>query len=114
MRFRPNARCTVYPTLGSDIYGQELLDGGHEERCAVIKLTQSSQKTSVRTDSSASRGSAQEIHSDARILFTSASKIAVDDKVEVYGQSLRVVSVFPRYSLPGRLDHIQVDLNIWA
>lgn len=79
-----------------------------------MKLTSTSEATSVRTDSSASRGASREIVADARLLFPQGSEVKIDDRVDVLGHSLKVVSVFPRQALGGRLDHYQVDLMVWA
>lgn len=114
MSLRANATAKVTPTVGVDIYGKEQLGVSYTAKCAVVKLTQASEKTSVRTDSSASRGAAHEITADARLLFPPSSGVKIDDKVEVHGFSLKVISVFPRVSVTGRYDHDQVDLNVWA
>lgn len=83
-------------------------------RCGVVKLAVGSEKTSVRTDSSASGGHADEIAADARILFRHDVSVAVDDMIEIFNYKLRVMSVFPRHDVTGRFDHYQVDAMVWS
>lgn len=84
------------------------------DRCAIIYLEGQDEKTSVRTDSSASRASAREKQARARLLFPKTSTIATGDRVELQNLKLRVIGVFPRHNLQGELDHYQVDLERWA
>ena len=71
-------------------------------------------KTSIRADSSASKGQATEITALARILFLPNENIGPRDKVAVSGYELEVESVYPRHDVNGQLDHLQVDLKRWA
>lgn len=111
--FRPNLSCKVSKQTGSDIYGRKLYDVWLGGRCAIVKLAKQTDKTSVRTDSSASRGSAQEIKADARILFPVGMILKPGDRIEIEGILLTVESVFPRHTVTGRFDHWQVDCNIF-
>lgn len=114
MSLIPNIDCTIVKAGTFDVYGQPQLGEVIETRCSIVKLVSAREKTSVRADSSASRGNAVEIVADARLLFPVGSDIVNGDKVVVAGVSLRVDSVFPRHDIYGVLDHIQVDANIWA
>lgn len=100
--------------MGADIYGREGLCAAKAGMCAVIKLTDGSEKTSVRTDSSATRGYGEEIIADARLLFLPNVSLFPNSQVTVGDIVLRVVSVRQRIDLDGRLDHYQVDLDVWA
>ena len=113
--FRPNIPCRItsmdQPT---DMYGQPT-EGKHTDtKCGIIRLEQSSIKTSVRADSSASRGQAIEDTAQSRLLFPANTVIKAKDRVMVAGFTLEVQSIYPRYDIQGRLDHWQVDLDIWA
>lgn len=112
---RPNADCMITPTLGHDVHGAEQMGTAKPGRCAVVKLSALSGPTSVRTDSSASRGSAQEKTADARLLFAPGS-VSIDDQILILGRKLRVISIDPRVKLGrgGKVDHDQVDLLIWV
>lgn len=114
MSLRPTVPCTVRPSVGVDMYGKELLGEAFPAKCAIVRLVDASERTSVRTDSSASRGRAREIQSDARLLFPPGSTVKIDDQVELLGSTLKITSVFPRYDVQGRFHHYQVDGMIWA
>ncbi|UUZ75524.1 hypothetical protein LP414_27800 [Polaromonas sp. P1(28)-13] len=72
------------------------------------------EKTSVRADSSASRGNAMELLADLKILMTAKTKVGIDDILELDGYQFRVMGREPRRDVTGRLDHIEVTANIWS
>ena len=110
----PSVSCTIARLVGADIYGKETMSAPVPSLCSVVKLSASSEKTSVRADSSASRGMAQEKTHSARLLFLSTEDISEDDRVTVAGLSLKVKTIEFRFDVRGVLDHLQVDLNSWA
>ena len=112
--FRANLKCEVSLMTGSDGYGKRTYGDWTTARFAIVKLERSSRKTSVRTDSSGSRGYAQDIEADARFLFHSETVLTPGDRVRFGSVMFTVVSVFPRHRVTGEFDHYQVDLNIWA
>jgi len=79
-----------------------------------VKLVQESKKTSVRTDASASRGTAQEILADARLLFPKYVELKPGDRLSIMGFELTVVSIFPRHNVLGAHDHWEVDFNVYG
>lgn len=113
MRMRPRIPCTVAPTVGFDKFGQEQLGNAVSTKCTIISLSLKTGPTSVRTDSSASRGSSQEKTSEARILLA-PGLASMNAKVEVSGRSLRIMAIDPRYTMGGTHDHDEVDLVVWA
>lgn len=112
--FTPNLNCLIKARTGYNRYGADAYGAATKARCSIIKLEEAREKTSVRTDSSASRGNAEEITSDARLLFPNAQSINRGDLIQVYGFVLKVSSIFPRIAVNGRLDHWQVDAEIEA
>lgn len=98
----------------TDEFGQPTFGPARPAKCAVVKFLVGREKTSVRADSSGSRGNAEEITADARLLFPPATKILIGDKVTLFDVDLRVLNFTPRLSVAGRLDHYQVDLERWA
>lgn len=111
--FRPNLTGEVSTMQGADLYGKRQYTVWRKVRLGIVKLESGSEKTSVRTDSSASRGSAQEIVADARILFPPDVILKAGDRIRVHGVLLTVENVFPRHAVTGRLDHWQVDCNVY-
>lgn len=114
MILRAHTPCLITPTRGSDVYGAELLGTPISALCGVVKIQGRTDKTSVRADSSATRGYAEEVTVAARLLFAPGVQISKGDKVDVLGMSIRVIEVMPRINLYGRLDHNQVDGVMWA
>lgn len=112
MPFYATIDCAVSRRSGNDVYGQPAWGASQPARCSIVKFDLSATKTSVRTDSSASRGNAREIEAAVRLLFPSFTEIAVGDRVQVLGANLRVLTAQPRYDIVGNLDHHEVDLEV--
>lgn len=113
--FRPNQDCVIHAASGkTDVYGTPVPGVKFNERCNVIKLNIINAKSSVRADTSASRGSARELEADAELLLTKTTIANVDDMVEVCGSKLRIASKLPRYNLQGQLDHFQITCSYWS
>lgn len=110
----PNLDCKVYKQTAPDVYGQVTSGPAIPERCCVVKLKKKSDATTVRADSGASRAHADEFITENRILLTPKTKAAIDDRLDVAGVSIRVKSMFPRFDILGRLDHYEVEGELWA
>lgn len=118
---RPRVPCTIRTrTTAYDRYGQPIhSETERETRCAIIRLTSSVDTTSVRTDSSASRGRAEEVVYDVRLLMAPRESVKRGDLVTVRlkgaeALTVEVMEVHPRADVAGRLHHIEVDGNRWA
>lgn len=77
--------------------------------CAVVDLNLEVQKTSVRADSSGSRGKAREETGGGRVLFPRYIKVREGDIIEVDDEVLEATSIFPRRNVLGVIDHIDVQ-----
>lgn len=106
--FVPNIDCTINKLIGTDAYGQEQFGTSIRERCAIVKLKSVKDRTTVRADSSASRGHAWEWISESKILLRSTTAAEVGDKIIIFGMPVRILSSFPRHSVTGKLDHYEV------
>lgn len=109
----PNVNCTISKAGELDIYGQTTMSDPVDAKCAVVRLTQKSIKTSVRADSSASRGTAKEVISDSTLLFPTHTDIDIGDMVLISNIELEVSEIQQRFDVNGVLDHYQVELVIW-
>jgi hypothetical protein len=109
---RPYLPVTLRRKVGTDLYGRSAHGSPRTVRVGVVRLAGGQVKTSVRADSSASRGRSDESTADAVLLFPSAEDVQAGDLVTVNGMALEVVTVEFRYTLQGRLDHYQVDLEL--
>lgn len=114
----PSVNCTITKMeSGHDIYGAvKRLSTSRSTKCGVVKLMNERRKSTVRVDSSASRGHADEILADARLLFRKNDGEFIDagDKIEISRLTLKVESVRERYTVYGAFDHFEVDANVWA
>lgn len=111
--FKPNATCTLYSrTDEQDVYGvYSFLPPKMNTPCAVVQMDLVVKKTSVRADSSASRGRAEEEIGLVRLLFPSTVSIQEYDVVEINGVVIEVIRIFPRRDVLGKVDHYQVDFR---
>lgn len=112
--FQPNVLCTLTRASGhTDLYGNPMFDRPIPAKCGIVKLVVGDQNVTVRADSSASRGAAQEVVANAVLLFSPVYKPKSDDIVDVVGFRLKITSVFPRHSVNGQLDHYEVRAMAW-
>lgn len=79
----------------------------------VIQLIAQIAKTSVRTDSSATRGNAEEDQAEAKILFQKRTKPGEGDRFILHDVVMRIESVQPRIDTFGDLDHWECTLVLW-
>lgn len=113
--FTPNRKCRARISDGqTDLYGQPVPGLWTTEGCSVVRMIITNEKTSVRADSSASRGNAMELLADLKILMTTKTLVNIDDILELDGYQFRVLGREPRRDVLGRLDHIEVSANIWS
>ena len=112
--FRPNLTCKISVMGDTDVYGKRLYGDWTTAKFAIVKLEQTSQRTSVRTDASGSRAFATEIVADARLLFLPNVVLKPGDKVKFSTFTLTVDSVFPRHRVDGTFDHWQVDCSVYG
>ncbi len=112
----PTVRCQIISyTEQVDDYGRQTFSSPFDSACSVVRLTTATKKTSVRTDSSGTGGSAKEIQADAILLFSPETNLKKNDRVDINGISLRVVEVQIRYGVfSNKPDHLEVDLEIWV
>tara|TARA_R110000851_G_C13102760_1_gene569252 strand:- start:34057 stop:34401 length:345 start_codon:yes stop_codon:yes gene_type:complete len=109
----PNVRCTVSKAGEPDIYGQYTMSDPVDALCAVVSLNIKSLKTSVRADSSASRGTAKETISESKLLFSTGVDVTIGDKVTLNGLDLEVSEIEMRYDVSGNYDHNEIGLIAW-
>lgn len=117
---RPRTPCTISRKgQGFDRYGRENHAVKKRTKCAIIGFYNSAEKTSVRADSSASRGRADEQTADVRILLKPNEDITTGDIVEIQltgGQPIvmKVSKIFRRPDVEGVIHHIDVEGDLWA
>ncbi len=112
--FKPNQFCFVRARDGYDQFGMAKFGLRKKERCAIVKMIQKSDKTSVRADSSASRGNAREIVADLVILLEPKTSATHDSIIEFRGDMYVVKSIHERFDIRGKHDHNEVACTYWS
>lgn len=110
--FRPNQVASLEQVIGRDVHSRETFGAAREISVAVVRLITSAQKTTVRADSSASRGSAEETVVQGIMLVDKAVAMNRGDRLTFNGIQYRIFSIHPRYTVAGALDHFQIELEI--
>ena len=110
--FNPSQRGRLYRQAGYDRFGQ----AGYAEPLDVsfspVNMTITNARTSVRADSSASRGHSDETVSQAKVLVEKTAEIGIGDKFEYDGETFKIAGVHKRRTVYGRLDHLECDLEL--
>ncbi|MPS48547.1 hypothetical protein [Methylobacillus sp.] len=101
--------CTIYRRSKTDRYGQPALAVGKPTKCAVVLLSRGKQASTVRSDSSATRGHAEEPIANCKLLLAPNEDIDAGDVIAVNTQRVMVTGVSPQYSISGRVDHLLVE-----
>lgn len=109
----PTLRIRCQKAATNDVYGQPVLGRVTYEMVSPIKLEFTSQHTTVRTDSAASRGHGYETTSNVVFLALPTSKIGIDDILTIAGNQVFVITLHPRYRPNGRVDHIEIHCAAW-
>lgn len=111
--FTPNLVGYVESISGFDIYGAPQVGPMRKIQFAQVNMRRKAGKTTVRADSSASRGAADEIRTDlGRILVARHERIEIGDIFTFDGDSYDVVSRHVRRSVTGEIDHYECDLEV--
>jgi hypothetical protein len=110
----PMNSCVITPMVGSNDYGEaQLSTTSYTEKCAIVTVETITQHTTVRADSSASRGYGEDFAARSKILLIPGTVARMGDKLEVSGATLRIISMHPRYTIWGQLDHYEVRGEAW-
>jgi hypothetical protein len=109
--FRPNRFCEIYRKKQSyNIYGEDEYNDKEIIPFALIKLNLKTTATTVRTDSSASRGLAEEYRATSKILTPTSVNPNFGDKIIINCYTFEVSGVEPRYHVLGHQDHWELVL----
>lgn len=110
--FRPNTTASLLRKSGRNIHGRESYAPAVSIPCAVVSLAERVVDSSVRADSSASRGTAEIDSLQAIILIPPTIAIAKGDVLKVSGRLVEVSSIEPRNDIFGRLHHQEIRGNL--
>lgn len=92
-----------------DEYGQSTYGDKETIRCALVRFDTKTEHTTVRADSSATRGNIDEFHTSGRILVPVSVNPSWGDLLILDKRVFRIKEVEPRYNVLGKLDHYECD-----
>jgi hypothetical protein len=95
----------------SDVFGQPNYGKKEAMRFALVRFDTNTEDSTVRADSSATRGNIKEFHSTGRILTVVATLPKWGDLIIFDGKVFRIREVEPRYNVQGKLDHYEIDFE---
>lgn len=105
--------CKIRKVTTLNQYAEEALGSVINERCAPVRLRHNQNHSSVRADSTASRGAADEDQADTIVLLTPGTQAELGDQLEVAGLKVRIVQRFPRHNMAGKIEHYEVRGEFW-
>lgn len=113
--FTPNTTCQwLKKTSRRTLTGKDQYEPARPVPCGIVRLDANVAPTTVRSDSSASRGAATQTVAAAKLLFPPRFAISNGDVLIVRGVKIEVVGVQPRLDVIGKLDHNEVTGEIKA
>ncbi len=95
------------------VHGQPILGKAVRERCAILFVTRSLERTTVRADSSSSRGHGDEKTVAIRVHLDGNTVADVGDKLTVDNVAGRIVSMTAQRDVTGYVDHFKVECEAW-
>lgn len=113
--FIPNARAYwLKKAAKRSITGKETFLAPRLIPISVVSLKDSTAASSVRADSSASRGAADEHIAAAKILVPPQFILSRGDVIRIGSSAIEITGVTPRWDVFGKLDHQEIDGDIRA
>lgn len=110
-----NATCSIEHIAGRDVYGQPKFQAPTTERCCILSLENRIAHTTVRADSSASRGHGDEPGSRAKLMLQPNTIARPGDRLTVRGITIKVISLDPKLdAVTGKVDHYEAAGESWA
>jgi hypothetical protein len=109
-----NGTCTVEKVTGFTINGEPKFGSPTREPIAVIRLARMMTRTTVRADSSSSRGHGDEKTAQSKVLLSGETIADLGDRLVVLGAQLRIIEMRPRLDISGYVDHYETDCELWA
>lgn len=110
--FIANLTGSLQKITGRDVHGRHELSPSMPCPFSPVSLANASTKTTVRADSSASRGSSDErVTERGKVLIPTFISVSNNDIFTFQGIKYEIVMVHQRYSTGGRLDHFECDLE---
>jgi hypothetical protein len=111
--FIPNTNAVLLRKAAKrDIHGRESYGPAIPIRVSVVSLAEAVVESSVRADSTASRGAADQAVLQAKLLVLPDILLGRGDVIQVLGRNVEIASIQPRVDVLGSHDHNEVGGNI--
>lgn len=108
--FIPNNYCFIQRRSASaNAYGEYSYGPKERIQYGLVRYDLKVEDSTVRADSSATRGNVKEYHASGKILVPAKVKPNWGDIFIIEGQIFKAKEVEPRFSIMGNLDHYEVD-----
>jgi hypothetical protein len=98
-------------SLSADMYGQYIYGEKEAVHYGLVRFDTKIEDSTVRADSSATRGNIKEFHASGRVLLHKKHNPNFGDLLVVENKVFEVKGVEPRFNVLGKLDHWQCDLE---
>jgi hypothetical protein len=112
--FRGNKNCQIAVAGERNLYGEETPGTSKTERCAVVELVQKVSVTNQRAQMAGSMAHAEDLGVTAKIKLEPGTTAVLGAQLTVDGVALRIVSITPKNTTFGRLDHYDVECAPWV
>lgn len=94
-----------------DRYGQASYSAPVSVRFALVRYDTKIEDTTVRADSSATKGNTKEYKASGRILIEKRFTPKHGDMILLEDRVFKIKEVEPRYNVLGKLDHYECDFE---
>jgi hypothetical protein len=112
--FTPNQWCTITPPSGRNLYGEDIDGKPVREGCAIVQLLSKAQATNSRAQLAGSQTHAEDLVITGKIKLAAKTIARLGDKLTAAGTELRVISITPKFTTFGELDHFDVEGTPWV
>jgi hypothetical protein len=112
--FTPNQSCWITPPTGRNLYGEDIDGTPVQERCAVVQLLSRAQATNSRAQLAGSQTHGEDLVITGKIKLTAKTTARLGDKLLAVDTALRIVSITPKFTTSGVLDHYDVEGTPWV
>lgn len=113
MKISWQTSAAIYRNCGYNLYGERRLIRVGSSRIGVVRFVDGIQPSSVRADSSMSRGKAELDVFDAVFVFPLDAAVKNEDVLVVEGVKLLVTQLHRRFGLRGKPGHLEVGAMKW-
>ena len=110
--FRPQTPALLYRRVGKTIYGDGVYAAPMPIKIAVLKMGDIQSQSPIRSEASGSHGRVDQDVGMTKILFQPTLSVSNYDRMDFFGTTMEVISIFPRYDNFGRLQHYLATLRI--